>query len=312
MIPKTVLTAALAVAVVAIALTSDSFRSPTPTTSPDSIRVMRDLSILAHDSMGGRAPGTPGSLKTIAYLAAELERAGVVPMRDGFERPFVWERGSGVNLVGHVLGDSDQGVVLLTAHFDHVGTIDGVVHNGADDNASGTVAALEIARLLSAAPLRSTFVVALLDAEESGLQGARAFVRDSPTPLDGISLVVNLDMVSRSDGVLWVSGAYHTPSLRPTLEAVAASAPVTLRLGHDRTGIPGEADWTNSSDHGPFHAAGVPFVYFGVEDHPDYHKPTDDVERVDAGDYLDSIRTILAALRALDAALPFLDPAPSR
>lgn len=312
MIPRFVLAAALAVVVVALSFRGDSFGPSTPASVPDSVRIMRDLSILAHDSMEGRAPGTPGSLKTIAYLAAELERAGVVALGDGFEHPFAWEGGSGVNVVGRVPGESNQGVIVLTAHFDHVGTIDGVVHNGADDNASGTVAALEIARLLSAAPLRNTFVVALLDAEESGLQGAHAFVRDAPTPLEGISLVVNLDMVSRSDGVLWVSGAHHTPALRPTLEAVAASAPVTLRLGHDRPGVPGEADWTNSSDHGPFHAAGVPFVYFGVEDHPDYHQPTDDVERVDAGDYLDSFRTILAALRALDAALPLLDPAPSR
>jgi hypothetical protein len=79
---------------------------------------------------------------------------------------------------------------------------------------------------------------------------------------------------------------------------------VTLRLGHDRPDAPEGDDWTNSSDHAPFHQAGIPFVYFGVEDHDDYHRPTDDFERVDPGEFTAAVRTILMAIRALDAALP--------
>ena len=120
-----------------------------------------------------------------------------------------------------------------------------------------------------------------------------------------------VDMISRSGGVLWAAGAYHTPALRPVLEAVAASAPLTLRLGHDQPSAPEGDDWTTSSDHGPFHEAGIPFVYFGVEDHPDYHRSTDDIERIVPSEFEASVTTVYAAIRALDAALP-LPTEPSR
>ena len=99
-------------------------------------------------------------------------------------------------------------------------------------------------------------------------------------------------------------GAHHTAALGPILESVAAEAPLTLRLGHDRPGAPEGDDWTSASDHAPFHAAGIPFVYLGVEDHPDYHRPTDDVERIVPGEYVAAVRTVLLTLRALDGALP--------
>jgi Zn-dependent M28 family amino/carboxypeptidase len=281
--------------------------------TPDSVRLLHDLSVLAHDSMEGRAPGTVGSARARAFLSRELARAGVEPVGEAFERPFTWGGGgAGVNLIGQIPGQGDTGAIVLTAHYDHEGVRGGEIFNGADDNASGTVTVLEIARLVVAEPLFHSLVIALVDAEESGLQGARAFVRDPPLPLESIGLNVNLDMVSRSGGLLWASGAYHTPSLRPILEEVGSTASVTLRLGHDRPGAPEGADWTNSSDHGPFHAAGIPFVYFGVEDHPDYHRPTDDFENVHPGEFVNSVRTILTALRALDAALPHPDPTDHR
>ena len=281
--------------------------------APDSARLLHDLSVLAHDSMEGRAPGTEGSARARAFLVRELSQAGVSPIGGSFEHPFSWGgRGNGVNVIGRVAGRGDEGVIVLTAHYDHEGVRNGEVFNGADDNASGTAAVLEIARLAATNPLSSTLVIAFVDAEESGLQGARAFVRDPPLPIETVSLNENLDMVSRSGGLLWASGAHHTPALRPILEEVAATAPVTLRLGHDRRNAPEGADWTGSSDHAPFHDAGIPFVYFGVEDHVDYHRSTDDFERVDPGEYINSVRTIVTALHALDAALPLPTPADGR
>lgn len=273
---------------------------------PDSAKLLRDLSVLAHDSMEGRAPGTPGSLRARTFLLGALAESGAEPVGDKYEYPFQWDRGSGVNLVGTIPGPMDE-VIVLTAHYDHVGIRNGDTYNGTDDNASGVAAVLEVARRVVESPLRHTLVVALLDAEESGLRGARAFVAAPPIPADRIVLDVNLDMVSRTGGLLWAGGSHHTPALRPVLEQVAESSPVTLRLGHDRPAAPEGDDWTNSSDHGPFHAAGIPFVYFGVEDHPDYHRPTDDFGRVDAGEYVDAVRTILSALYALDRSLPLTE-----
>jgi hypothetical protein len=276
----------------------------------DSARLLTHLSVLAHDSMAGRAPGTEGSRAARSFIVDQLQQAGLTPFGSSFEQPFTWEdSGAGVNVIGRLQGSGGDGVIVLTAHFDHLGIRDGQLFNGADDNASGTAAALEIARLVAVEPLRSTLVVALVDAEEVGLQGARAFVANPPVPLADVVLNVNLDMVSRSAGLLWASGAHHTPALRAPLERVAQTAPVRLRLGHDRPDAPEGDDWTNSSDHGPFHANGIPFVYFGVEDHPDYHQPTDDFENVVAGDYVNVVRTILAALRALDATVSPPPPA---
>jgi Zn-dependent M28 family amino/carboxypeptidase len=216
-----------------------------------------------------------------------------------------------VNLVAVVPGRSPAPeVVVLTAHYDHLGVRDGRIYNGADDNASGTAAALAIARQVVAQPLGHTLVIALLDAEERGSLGARAVLAAPPVPLDRVALDVNLDMVARTNGVLWAAGAYHTPALRPILEGVAALAPLRLRLGHDRPGASEGDDWTHQSDHGAFHELGIPFVYFGVEDHPDYHRPTDDAERVDPGEYVAAVRTIMLGLRALDAAVPL--PAATR
>jgi len=274
----------------------------------DPARLLADLSALAHDSMRGRETGSPGAASARAFIQRSLEQAGVDPIGDSYIHPFASARGTGLNVVALIPGEErPQRYIVLTAHYDHEGVRDGEIYNGADDNASGVAALLEAARIVSTEPLRHSLILVATDAEESGLRGARAFVADPPVPPEAILLNVNLDMVSRAEGVLWAGGAYHTPALRPVLEAVAAEPPLTLRLGHDRPNAPEGDDWTNASDHGPFHEAGIPFVYFGVEDHADYHRPTDDFERIDPGEYVAAVRTILAALRALDEALP-LEP----
>jgi Zn-dependent M28 family amino/carboxypeptidase len=271
-------------------------------------RLLRDLSVLAHDSMEGRAPGTPGSARARAFLIESLEAAGARPFGAGYEHSFNTGTTAAANIIAVLPGrDAQRPYIVLTAHFDHLGVRGGEVFNGADDNASGVAAALAITREVASNPLESPLVIALVDAEESGLRGARAFVARPPIPLEQITLNVNLDMVSRTAGLLWAVGAHHMSALRPVIAQATENAPVTVRQGHDGPGAAGGADWTNSSDHAPFHQAGIPFVYFGVEDHPDYHRSTDDFENVDADEYLASVWTILTVLRALDEALPSLE-----
>jgi Zn-dependent M28 family amino/carboxypeptidase len=276
----------------------------------DSARLVRDVFRLAHDSMGGRAVGTPQNAQARAWLTAEFRRIGLEPVGGTYEH--AWARPPrrnttdslrGVNVLGQVRGRvSPQRVLVVSAHYDHVGTRNGEVHNGADDNASGTAAVLAMAAHFKANPPAHTILFALWDAEEVGLQGARAFVAAPPVPLASIVANVNLDMVSRNDkGELYAAGATPWPRMRPVLEALVPRAAVTLRLGHDSGG--GQDDWTAQSDQGAFHAAGVPFAYFGVEDHPDYHKPTDDPERIQPGFYYRAARTIAAFVESLDAAV---------
>lgn len=271
--------------------------------------LLMDVQILAADSLEGRRPGTPGALKARAYLEGRLAALGLRPFGGAFAHPFTFtpRRGGdplqGVNLIGWIPGTAaTDSFIVVTAHYDHVGVRDGVIYNGADDNASGTAAALALARAVKARPLRHSLIVALVDAEEMGLQGARAFVAQPPVPLERVRMNVNMDMVSRSEkGELYAVGTYHYPFLKPALEPVAAASAVRLLFGHDRP-EQGQDDWTGASDHAAFHRAGIPFVYFGVEDHPGYHQPTDDADAITPAFFVEAVETIRQALYALDAA----------
>lgn len=278
--------------------------------SEDSAAILENLRFLSSDALQGRGTGSPGAREARAFLVAGLREAGVEPLEGMFEHPFTWTRRgqdrerTGVNVLGVIAGEEvPERYIVLSAHYDHVGVRDGEIFNGADDNASGAVGLLALARAVRGLPLRHSVVVAAWDAEEAGLRGARAFVARQVVPLESIGVNLNLDMVARTGGLLWAGGAAHTPWLGPILEEVAAGAPVELRLGHDRPEAPEGDDWTRSSDHGAFHAVGIPFVYLGVEDHADYHTPTDDFENVVPGEYMNALRTALITLLALDQTL---------
>jgi hypothetical protein len=281
----------------------------------DETTLMRDLGALAHDSMAGRLVGSDGSRAARSYIVSRMEGLGVVVD----SQVFAFERGgaavTGVNVVAAIPGTSgvqDRDAIVLTAHYDHLGVRDGEIFNGADDNASGTAALLAIAAALRDRPLQRPVRLLLLDAEEGGLNGARAFVDAASTLADireTIALNVNLDMVSRSDSELWVAGTYQNPALRPVVEAVTPAEGVVLRFGHDGPAWTGSDNWSGASDHAVFDRAGLPFLYFGVEDHPDYHRSTDDPERVDPAWYRASVETILRVVRALDAAPGPIDAA---
>ncbi|HEX8147087.1 MAG TPA: M20/M25/M40 family metallo-hydrolase, partial [Pyrinomonadaceae bacterium] len=208
------------------------------------------------------------------------------------------------NVVGYVRGASNpESLVVVTAHYDHLGVRGGKVYNGADDNASGVAVLLQLAAHFAREPPRHTLVFAALDAEEEGLVGAKALVKQLRAEKREVALDVNMDMVSHSErGELYASGAYHTPALKPLLERIAAHAPARLLLGHDRP-EQGHDDWTNQSDQFAFHKAGVPFVYFGVEDHKDYHKPTDDFDTLTRDFFVGAAETVLEVVTALDAGL---------
>ena len=286
----------------------------------DSVRILEAVRVLSHDSMEGRQTGTPGGERAQRYLLAAFRELGLQEPPDGHHQPFEFRNRrdtaqalQGANIVGFVPGrEPGLGAIVLTAHFDHLGirsprpgtaaeALGDSIYNGADDNASGTAGILSLARYFLAHPPRHTMVFVALDAEEMGLAGAREFVAKGwPTEM---VLNVNLDMISRSDSLLFAAGTYHYPHLRPVLAQVQARAPVVLRFGHDQPGVEGMADWTGSSDHRAFHQRGIPFIYFGVDDHEDYHRPTDEFERIDPAFFLNAVRTILAGVLALDAAL---------
>lgn len=280
----------------------------------DGAQLLKDLESLSADGMEGRLPGTPGGARARAYILRRFKEARIQPIGDAYERPFTFEgpgdsaARSGVNIVGVVRGRREPArFIVITAHYDHLGVQNGEIFNGANDNASGVAAMLAVAARLSASRPAHSVVFAALDAEESGLNGARAFLADPPIPRDGIAMNVNLDMVARdAKNVLFASGTFHYPFLKGYLKDVAR-LPVVLRLGHDAPNVKGEDDWTRDSDHYPFHQAGIPFLYFGVEDEAEHHKATDDAATVTKEFFIGAANTILAAVRALDANLEAIE-----
>jgi Zn-dependent M28 family amino/carboxypeptidase len=282
----------------------------------DSARVVADLRYLSSPTLAGRATGTAGNEAARAYIASQLRDAGVRPIAGEFRMPFVVPAAAGgipgSNVVGYVPGtERPDRFIVITAHFDHLGRRGDEIYHGADDNASGTAALLEIGRYFAENRPRNSVILAALDAEEIGLLGARAFVADPPVPLASVVLNVNLDMVGRSDaGELYAAGTRHYPFLVGLVDRVAARSAIRLLRGHD--GGDGGDDWTLLSDHAAFHEAGIPFLYFGVEDHEDYHRPTDTYENIDQAFFVEAVRTILDFTREADLGLDEIAAAAGR
>ena len=274
-------------------------------------RLLEDLRTLSADDMQGRAPDTEGGLKARAYLIQRLEELGVAAAPSGRLQPISGEvrrqsgtrQVSGANILGLIPGTTrPDRYIVVTAHYDHLGVHDDQIHNGADDNASGVSSVLELARQLMARPPEHSVLIVFFDAEESGLLGARRFVETPVVPLTDIALNLNLDMTSRAetDNHLWVTGTYQNPTFRPLLEPIAPVNGISLSFGKDRPEDTGANNWVEASDHGPFFRAGVPFIYLGVEFHPDYHQPTDDFDRVRPEVFTAATELAVRAFHALD------------
>ena len=302
----------------ALCLGAAAHPAQTQTSQPvpgiDSAATWRALSVLAADSMEGRRIGTRGNAAARAYLVQRLTKAGVAPLVPGYVQHFeVTFRDTsahdGANVLGLVRGADTSRVLVVSAHFDHLGVRGGQIYNGADDNASGTAAALALAEWFAAHPPRHSMIFAFFDGEEAGMRGSRAFIASPPLPLRHIVADVNLDMVARLDkNEIYAAGATPYPFFRPLLQAVAKTAPVKLLIGHDLPEPSGLESWIGQSDQIVFHERGIPFVYFGVEDHADYHKTTDDVERVNAGRFIAAVRTIADFVNRLDQSLESVVP----
>lgn len=257
--------------------------------------LIKYLEVLSAVEMEGRRPGTPGHNKAHAFIIKTLKGLGVQPHVPGYTQSFTMPARagaeSGKNILGVIPGMLDS-IIVISAHYDHLGIQNGAVFYGADDNASGVAALLAIAQYFATQKPNHTIVFAAFDAEESALLGSRHFVR-SLSRDHKVMLNINMDMISRSSiREIFACGAHHYPKYAPWLEKVNKRQSVTLSLGHDNRSR-GQEDWTYSSDHAPFHRENIPFIYFGVEDHPDYHKSTDTFDKIDQEFYFQVANMIL-------------------
>jgi Zn-dependent M28 family amino/carboxypeptidase len=270
--------------------------------SVDTKKLLHDIQVLSSDVYEGRKTGTRENRMAAEFIIKRFADLGLKSFEKNYSHTFTFKDRSGkvqdgTNVVGYIKGKSKEAIVI-SAHYDHVGINKGLIYNGADDNASGVAALLAYAEYFSRNRPEKTLVFAAFDAEELGLQGAKAFVADPPVKLEKILLNINMDMISHNDkGELYVAGTFSYPHLKPYL--LTTNSKLKVLQGHDDPKL-GNDDWTNQSDQAAFHARKIPFLYFGVEDHKDYHKPTDEYRNINRTFYADAAQAILEIINNLD------------
>ncbi|MEW4561567.1 M20/M25/M40 family metallo-hydrolase [Bremerella sp. JC770] len=246
--------------------------------------VKRHVDILADDSFEGREAGSRGGRAAGNYLQGLFAKYGLKPAGDGgtFFQLF---HGGSRNILGILPGEqgADTGdVIVVGAHYDHVGYGNrsnsfgpfGYVHNGADDNASGTAALLEVVQALTqmkAKPKRSILFV-LWDGEEKGLLGSKYWVEHPTIQWDRIRLYINLDMVGRlrPQGVE-VYGTRTLPGLRQKIARANMASDLKLDF---------RWEMTDNSDHYTFYSRSIPTLMFHTGLHGEYHRPQDDAHLI--------------------------------
>lgn len=276
----------------------------------DSLQLVKDVRTLSDDKFEGRRTGSRGSRMAQFYLLDRFKKIGIQAYNNAYEYPFYFQDGDkrtmGTNLYGYIPGKTTAAIVI-TAHYDHLGIRSGQagkdsIFNGADDNASGVGALLAIAAWYKKHTPEHTLIFAALDGEEEGLQGAKAFLQKPPVPVTNMLLNINMDMVGRNArNELYVCGLRQFPALKQYVDAAntGSNGVVKLLSGHDGPENDGE-NWINQSDHYEFYKLKVPSLYFGVEDHPDYHKVSDEFKGIQPAFYYQAVQRILKVLQAAD------------
>ncbi len=277
----------------------------------------KDVYFLAADDLGGRAIGTTGEQKAAEYLAQEFEKLGLTPMgTDGFFQEFTVSKpsnpheeavigtdGAGVtgrNVVAFLDKKADK-TIVIGAHFDHLGMGgqgslhrgDSAIHNGADDNASGTAALLALAKIFKYETLKSNILFIAFSGEENGLWGSNYFVKNPTIDLKTVNYMINMDMVGRlnPEKSLAVHGVGTSPSFPPVLDPINADS---LKLVPSESGV-------GPSDHTSFYLQDLPVLHFFTGQHADYHKPSDDADKINYEGLVQVVRYISRLIAGLDA-----------
>ena len=302
-------------------------------TTPRARTVLADVQVLAADSLAGRKTCQPGNESAVRYVAGQLRATRAQPAGDSgtfFQRWTVGNtsgtRQSGIagctttNVLAVIPGRGTLAgqYVVVGAHLDHLGTgrfgslapDSGQIHNGADDNASGVAAVLELARVTARDRAqrdnrpRRTVVFGLWNAEEEGSLGSAYYAQHLPMPRDSVIAYLNYDEVGRlRDGKLLALGARSATEWMALLDSVNATARFDLRASGDGWG---------PSDHASFYAQRFPVLHFFTDLHEDYHRPSDDADRINADGIVQVVDFTAALIRRLDGLprLTFVDVPP--
>lgn len=276
----------------------------------DAKQLLLDLKTLSADDMEGRLAGSPGGIKARDYVQRRFKQSGLKSFGGSYVQPFEFsypkkpnEKIKAANVVGYIRGKrTPEKYIVLTAHYDHLGIIKGETFNGADDNASGVASLFAIARyFIKHRPANSLIFVAT-DAEEGSGAGGDHFIKSSPVDRNALIMDVNVDAIGREkNDVLYAVGSFAQPYFRPHLENVARRSNIKVLFGHeDPEKDKGEDYWPPLQDGMSFFRNGIPYIYFGVEDNEQIHKPTDDYDSMTLPFYVRAVETVVDAVREFD------------
>jgi Zn-dependent M28 family amino/carboxypeptidase len=266
--------------------------------SPD--LVMNHISYLSSDALGGRATATKDELKAAKYIVDQFKGIPLQPKgTDGFYFDFMYkynpnihdtntteiETKKGRNVIGFLDNGATQ-TIVIGAHYDHLGyghdhnSLDAnpeyKIHNGADDNASGVAGVIELARYFSLNGIteKYNFLFMTFSGEELGLIGSKKWCENPTVPLNTINCMINLDMIGRLNNEtkkLLIYGVGTSPTWIPAIEKTNTYFSVKT----DSAGV-------GPSDQTYFYLKDIPVVHFFTGQHSDYHKPTDDANKINA------------------------------
>ncbi len=267
--------------------------------------VRSHMDVLASDAMRGRGSATPDEVRAANYIAGELKRYGIQPAGDNggyvqtahLSEPAPNGSLSTVNVVGMIKGSDPKRaneVILLTAHLDHLGVrapVDGdAIYNGADDDASGVCAVLELARILGNGPKpKRTVMFVLFGSEELGSLGASWFRQHPPMPMKDIVANLEFEMIGREDKsvpphTLWLTG-FERSNLGPTLAQHGA------RLLADPH--PEQHFFMRSDNYGLAKQGIIAHTVSSFGLHADYHRSSDEISRIDFAHMDESIASLV-------------------
>jgi hypothetical protein len=264
----------------------------------------KNLYVIASDEMGGRDTGSPGQKKAGVYMVDYYKNLGIsFPKALGsyyqkVPADFMKKRGGGnlpdsENILAFIEGsEKPEEIVVISGHYDHVGTQNGVVYNGADDDGSGTVAVMEIAKAFQSAkkagkgPKRSILFLHVTG-EEHGLFGSEYYTENPVFPLANTVVDLNIDMIGRDDPenrgkqYVYVIGSEMLSSQLKIINEAANKRTNNLELNYKYDDPSDTERLYYRSDHYNFAKHDIPVAFFFDGIHEDYHKPTDDVEKID-------------------------------
>ncbi|HMA19929.1 MAG TPA: M28 family peptidase [Gemmatimonadaceae bacterium] len=283
----------------------------------DSAAIRSDIAYLASDRLEGRLTGSPGNDSAAAYIARKYKYLRLKAPFPGYLQNFVARPAANAHM-GDTAGLKTQNVVavlegkdpaykgkyiVVGAHFDHLGRgtqyamdpqAGNAIRNGADDNASGTAAVLQLARMLSVSRPKHSVIFVNFSGEEEGLLGSQYFVDNAPVSLDSIVSMFNFDMVGRlRDDKLFVYGTGTATELPSLVDS--SNLKILPALS-----IQGGGDGFGSSDHASFYAKNIPVLHFFTDNHEDYHRATDDVEKINAGGEARVVNLAFDMIKSLD------------